>query len=188
MADQNIGETEEMSDDSFPQDEEVTETDFNLDEEYKEDPLAPNGGYTGVIRKVLFESKNNAIRWDVVAAGNSGISMLDGETPLNGTVFFFRNWLPKPGDDKVRTKSGKSTKRQSKINMLKQFQDIMEVDMNTPEAVKESIENAEWIGISVFFQLSIDEYQGRKRNVIDKMSRLDEDIEMPEDSDEEAPF
>ncbi len=176
--------TDELQDDSFPQDEEVTETDFNLDEEYKEDPLAPAGGYTGVVKLVKFESKNNAIRWDVVAAGNHGITLMDGETPINGTTFFLRNWLPRPGDDKLRTKSGKSTKRQAKINMLKDFQDTMEVDMNTPEAVREAIENADWIGISVFFQVGIDEYMGRKRNTIDKMSRLDEDIEMPEDEPE----
>ena len=182
MTDEN-----EIPEDAFPTDDETTETDFNLDEEYKEDPLAAAGGYTGMVKKVTFESKNNCIRWDICAVGNAGM-MLDGETPLDGNVFFLRNWLPKPGDEKLRTKTGKSTKRQSKINMLKQFQDEMEVDMNTPEAVKEAIENAEWVGISVMFQLTIDEYMGRKRNQVNKMSRLDEDLELPEEKDEETPF
>lgn len=158
----------------FP--EEMSLTDFNLDDEFKEDPLAPSGTYFGTVVEVAYESANNAISWTVVASGNPGLTMADGETPLDGSRFYYRNWLPRPGDENIRTKSGKQTKRQAKINMLKRFQDDMQIDMNTPTAVQDAIMNQEWIGIPVLFTLSIDEYEGRTRNQITKMTRTDEDI------------
>lgn len=162
------------------------DTDFNLDDEYKEDPLAPQGNYTGVVKKVSFEPNNNAILWTVVASGNHGTTLLDGSTPLDGTIFFYRNWLPKKGDENVRTKSGKTNKRQSKINMMKKFQEGMQINMNTGEAVKEAIMNSEWIGIPVIFELKVEEYEGRTKNAINKMVRSDEDIPMPYEDDEPA--
>lgn len=180
--------TEEM--DNFPGEDEMnTETDFNLDDEYKEEPLAPVGSYFGAIRKVSFESSNNAIAWEIVANGNQGMLMADGATKIDGAVFWYRNWLPRPGDENIRTKSGRSTKRQAKINMLKRFQDDMQIDMNTPEAVKEAIMNQEWLGIPVVFTVDIEEYEGRTRNNIKKIARTDEDIELPQAvDDDDIPF
>jgi hypothetical protein len=173
----------------YPEGEEMTPTDYNLDDEYKPEPLAPTGVYTGLVKKVAYESANNAIRWEVTAAGNFGILMVDGQTPLDGNTFFYRNWLPRPGDENVRTKSGRSTKRQAKINMLKDFQDKMQVDMNTPQAVQEAIMNGEWMGIPVIMNLDIDEYEGVTRNVIKKMVRSADDIPAPEDySGDDIPF
>ena len=179
--------TEELQD--YPDGEEMQDTDYNLDDEYKEEPLAPVGTYFGAVRKVSFESSNNAIAWEIVANGNTGLMMADGQTPLDGSVFWYRNWLPRPGDENVRTKSGRSTKRQAKINMLKRFQDDMQIDMNTPETVKEAIMNQEWLGIPVVFTLGLDEYEGVTRNQIKKIAKTDEDIEMYQPGDDDdIPF
>jgi hypothetical protein len=183
---------EDITDEDFGVDETEGEmdTDFNLDSDFKEDPLAPIGTYTGRVKEVRYESKLQAICWHIVAVGNIDMMMSDNESPLDGTVFYFRNWLPRKGDEVTRTKSGRSTKRQSKINMLKQFQDIMRIDMNTPEAVQEAIANAEWVGMPVLMQVGIDEYNNRTKNVVNRLSRLEED-EIPDLSDtldEEIPF
>lgn len=168
--------------------EELTPTDFNLEDEYKPEPLAPVGTYTGMIRAVEYESGNMAIRWDVVASGNMGILMADGESQVDGNTFFYRNWLPKPGDDKVRTKSGRSTKRQAKINMLKRFADDMKINMNDADAVMEAIANSEWIGLSVVFTLDLDTYEGVTRNVIKRIGLSDEDVPAPPTPDDDIPF
>lgn len=160
------------------------DTGFDLGDEYKEEPLAPQGTYNGVVKEVVFEKKNNCITWTVVAVQNGHIMLTDGETPIDGTEYYYRNWLPKPGDDKVKSKNGRSTKRQTKINMLKKFQDGMEVDMNTGAAVAEAIENAEWIGISVIMNLGIDTYKGTTRNQIENMVRAEEEFDLPEYGDE----
>lgn len=160
------------------------DTGFDLDDEYKEDPLAPQGTYNGIVKNVEFISKMNCISWTVVAVMNEGILLLDGETPVDGTEYQFKNWLPKPGDDKIKSKNGKSTKRQTKINMLKKFQDVMQVDMNTPQIVADAIENSEWIGISVLMGIGFNVYKGTTTNQIDNMVRADEEFELPEYGDE----
>jgi hypothetical protein len=166
-----------------PEEYSLDETGFDLDDEYKEDPLAPAGSYNGIVKNVDFAPKLNAIVWTVVAVNNPGMVMQDGETPLDGMEFDCMNWLPKPGEENIR--SGKSNKRQNKINMLKRFQDDMEVDMNTPQKVRDAIEEGEWIGISVVFKLAVSTYEGRTRNQINGMKRAEEDFELPED---EPPF
>jgi len=174
MTEDNFDLTDETEDFS------LTDTEFDLADEYKEDPLAPQGTYNGVVKMVEFVSRINAISWTVVAVQNPGIMLLDGETPVDGTEYQFKNWLPKPGDEKIKSKNGKSTKRQTKINMLKQFQDNMGVDMNTPQAVMSAIENSEWIGISVIMGVGFNVYKGTTTNQIDNMARADEDFELPE--------
>lgn len=174
---------EEMADAS------LEDTSFDLADEYKEDPLAPQGTYNGIVKNVEFNGKLNSITWTVVATNNPGMVMLDGNTPIDGTEYQFNNWLPKKGDENIRSKGGKSNKRQVKINMLKNFQDDMEINMNTPARVQTSMEESEWIGISVVFALKIDSYRGRNRNAVDTMKRAAEDFDMPDtDTDEEPTF
>lgn len=170
-------------DESYPEADEMTDTDFNLDDEYKPIPLAPLGSYKGVIKAVTYESKNAAIAWTIVASGNDGFTMLDGDNAIDGTEYTFRNWLPRTGDENIGSKDGKSNKRQNKINMLKQFQDEMEIDMNTQQKVHDAITNSDWIGIPVIFKVGIQEYpkgSGRNSNTVDRMVRTDEDIDMPD--------
>jgi hypothetical protein len=176
-------------DNNYPGEGDMKQTDFNLDDEYKPEPIAPVGVYTGVVKKVSYESSNSAILWEIVASGNIGQVMADGASPIDGSSFFYRNWLPRPGDENIRTKSGRATKRQAKINMLKRFQDDMNVDMNTPQAVQEAIMNSEWIGIPVVMSINIEEYEGVTRNSIKKISRSDEDIPLPPQvGDDDIPF
>lgn len=187
----------DANDFNLPEDEapefDLNDTGFNLDDDYKEEPLAPQGTYNGVVKSVEYLKKLNAISWTVVAVNNPGLVLADGETPIDGTEYNFKNWLPKPGDERIKSKSGKTTKRQTKINMLKKFQDAMEVDMNTPQTVADSIENGLWIGISVIMNIGINSYKGNTTNQIENMARAEEEFELPEytgDSlpDEELPF
>lgn len=158
--------------DSPPEDTELIstnlETDFNLEDDYKPEPLVASGNYRGNVIGVVLDAEHSAIVWKVSLADNGGV-MSDGESPIDGSHHYYRNWLPKPGDDVERTKDGRSTKWQSKINMLKRFADDMNITMNTMEIITESINNQDWIGIPVIATISIDEYMGITRNQIDKM-------------------
>jgi hypothetical protein len=100
--------------------------------------------------------------------------MSDGETPIDGSHHYYRNWLPKSGDEDELTKSGRGNKRQSKINMMKQFADGMKISMNSPAIIAESIANQDWVGMQVMTTISINEYMGVTRNQIDKMVVIEE--------------
>jgi hypothetical protein len=54
--------------------------------------------------------------------------------------------------------------------------------MNTPQKVKQAIEDGEWIGISVIFKLTVSTYEGKTRNQIQNMKRSEEEFELPPDS------
>lgn len=137
--------------------------DFNVDDEYKPDPLIPKGSYHASVTKVSFNPAQHCIVWDLCLHDNGGV-MNDGETPIDGAHVWFRNWLPKPGDENELTKSGKNNKRQSKINMLKDFSNELGIDMSTPTKIGTSLAEAEWIGIEVDVDVDIDEYMGKFRN------------------------
>ena len=146
------------------------ETDFSLDDEFKPDPLAPVANYLGSVAAVALEVGNQAVAWKVVLNDNGGV-MSDGETPIDGQAFYYRNWLPRVGDENKMTASGRSTKRQAKINMMKQFSEEMHIEMDSPPQILAAIESGDWVGIDVVVSLTIDEYQGRTRNNISSMSR-----------------
>ena len=141
----------------------IESLDFNVEDEYKPDPLIPKGLYHGAVIKVEYVPAQYCIVWTIALHDNGGV-MNDGETPIDGAHVWFRNWLPKPGDENELTKSGKNNKRQSKINMLKDFSQRLNVDMSTPQVIAEAIANAEWVGLEVSVEVDIDEYQGRFRN------------------------
>ena len=174
-----IEETEEAPIDSSDspnyQDEDSNEetnfpldTDFDLEDEYKPEPLVSSGNYRGNVIGVVLDTEQNAIVWKVALAENGGV-MSDGETPIDGSHHYYRNWLPRPGDENEPTKNGRGNKRQSKINMMKQFADSMKISMNTPAIITESITNQDWVGLEVITTISINEYMGVTRNQIDKM-------------------
>ena len=142
--------------------------DFNVADEYKPDPLVPKGAYYGAVVKVSFNATQHCIIWEVVLHDNGGF-LSDGESPIDGAHQWFRNWLPRPGDEDTLTKSGKSTKRQSKINMLKDFGEAMGIDISTPAQIAAAISEAQWIGLEVEAEIDIDEYLGKFRNVINRM-------------------
>lgn len=157
-------------DDSF--DEPITEggfafdSDFNVDEEYKAPALIPNGTYEGNVTNVSFDAAAKALVWDITLIADSDVLMSDNEMPVNGCAVQYKNWFPLVGDDETRTKNGKMTKRQAKINMIKEFSKKMRIDMNTPEAIMNGVSNAEWIGIGVIVEVEVREYEGRLSNQV----------------------
>ena len=146
-------------------------TDFNLDEEYKEYPLIPVGMYQGEVANVSMDLEQMAIIWDLVIHAPDGV-MSDGTTPIVGQHVMGKNWLPKPGDEDKMTTSGRTTKRQSKINSLKRFADKMQIDMTTPVKIATAIQEMEWIGIPVQFKVTIDSFEGNTFNKADRMTRM----------------
>lgn len=141
---------------------------FDVDSEYKPDPLIPNGKYRASIKAVRADSKQFCIVWTVVFQDND-VYASDGETSIDGMELQFRNWLPKPGDENEFSKSGKTTKRQSKINMLKKFADRMKINMSSPQKIAEQISEGSWIGLDVIAEVSTSEYKGEVRNEINSM-------------------
>jgi len=144
------------------------DTDFNLNDEYKDSPLIPGGNYRANIVAVAHEASKYAIAFKVVMVENGGL-MSDGNTPIDGAVDYFRVWLPKIGDENELTSSGRMSKRQSKVNMMKRFADKLEINMNTKEDIARAIVEGEWVGIPVIVAVDIEEYLGVVRNRIQSM-------------------
>lgn len=157
-----------IGDDSFGA-EVAFETDFNVDDEYKMPPLVPAGRYEGYVTNVHFDAADNALVWDITLRADSDVLMSDNEMPVNGNVMFYKNWFPKAGDEETRTKTGKMTKRQAKINMISDFQKKMRIDMNTPQAIVDAVTNAEWIGLEVIALIEVREWEGRLSNQIKEL-------------------
>jgi hypothetical protein len=143
---------------------------FDVDSEYKPDPLIPQGKYRATVKSVKADPKACCIVWGVVLDGNEGVYASDGNTPIDGMELWNRNWLPKTGDENEFSKNGKTTKRQSKINMLKKFADRMRVSMATPQIIAQAINDGEWIGIEVVIDVAVTEYKGEVRNEINNMT------------------
>jgi len=144
--------------------------DFNVEDEFKPDPLIPKGTYHGVATAIKFNAGQYCIVWDFCLHDNGGVKN-DGETPIDGAHVFFRNWLPKPGDENEMTKNGTSTKRQSKINMLKDFEDKLGIDMSTPQKIAEALANHIWEGTEADLDVDVDEYQGKFRNSVNRAKK-----------------
>lgn len=144
--------------------------DFSLSDEYKPEPLVPNGVYFANVTEVTFNSEQQCIVWKLAIDGTEAM-MTDGVTPVNGVNLFFRNWLPKPGDDTEMTRNGRSTKRQWKINALTRFATAMQIDMNSPAAINQALLNQEWVGLEVYIEVTTSEYEGQFRNDIKSMRR-----------------
>jgi hypothetical protein len=142
------------------------DTDFDVEDEFKVPPLIPAGSYEGYVTNVHFDGGDNALVWDVTLRADSDVLMSDNEMPVNGNVMLYKNWFPKAGDEAIRTKTGKMTKRQAKINMIQDFSKKMRINMNSPEAIVEAVGNAEWIGLEVLVTVEVREWEGRLSNQI----------------------
>lgn len=162
---------EQNGDASFPPDDSAFsfDTDFNVEEEYKVPPLIPAGRYEGYVTNVRFDPGDNALVWETTLRADDDVFMSDNETPVNGNLVVYKNWFPKAGDETTRTKTGKMTKRQAKINMIKEFQQKMKIDMNTPEAILAGVTEAQWIGTDVIVTIEVREYEGRLSNQVKEM-------------------
>lgn len=143
---------------------------FDVNEEFKAPPLIPKGTYHGVAVATKFSPAQFCIVWEFNLHDNGGVQN-DGVTPIDGSHVFSRNWLPKPGDEDIPTKKGNMSKRQSKINMLKDFQDALMVDMSTPNAIAQALTEGTWIGTEADLEVDIEEWQGRFRNVVNRVKK-----------------
>ena len=142
--------------------------DFNFEDDAKLPGLIPDGVYNGSVTSSAYDSDKSAIVWKVTLNGNGG-KCTDEETDIDGQVLDFTNWLPKPGDEDIKTASGKMTKRQAKINMMAEFMKRMMFTQTTVGEVIEAISNAEYIGTEVSVQINTREWQGSVFNNIQKM-------------------
>jgi len=142
--------------------------DFDLDSEYVPEPLIPNGKYTAAVKSVKADTKACCLVWGIVLHDND-IMATDGKTPIDGMELYYRNWLPRPGDENEFSKSGKTTKRQSKINMLTKFAQKMKINMGTPKIIAQAIIDGEWIGLEVIADVTVSEWKGDVRNEVNGM-------------------
>ena len=165
------GVTDNNTDLGFdPSTDTVPMEDFDVDSEYKPTPLIPKGQFVGNISSVKYNPDDQTIDWVVTFDGNGeDVLMLDNETLVDGATMGYRNFLPKPGDENERTKTGRQTKRQAKINMMKDFADNMKISMKSPTQILESISNAEWLGLRVKANIGFRMYEGRTFNNIEKL-------------------
>ncbi len=152
----------------------ILNEDFSLEDEYKPEPLVPQGNYFANVIGVTVDAKSKALVWNICLDGNGGMQS-DGETPIDGKHVWYRNWLPRQGDDQEMIKTGTMTKRQSKINMLKRFADDMKISIDTPAKIIESVEEGLWVGLRVIAAVGINEYMGITRNEVNKMVLADKD-------------
>jgi hypothetical protein len=143
--------------------------DFDVAQEFKADPLVPNGKYRATVKSVKADTKACCIVWGVVLNDNDTM-MSDGVSPVDGVEMWSRNWLPRPGDENEFSKNGKTTKRQSKINMLKKFAEKMRINMNSPQIIAQAITEGEWIGLEVLIDVTMSEWKGEVRNEINNMT------------------
>ena len=146
------------------------DTDFSVDDEYKPEPLILAGTYHAAATGVKFDPAQQAIAWTFVLHDNGGL-MSDGETGVDGSTVFFRNWLPRPGDESEMNTSGKATKRQSKINMLKQFSTQVGIDMSTPQIIITALTEQTWLGLEVDLTISTREWEGKVLNDVKKVTK-----------------
>ena len=149
--------------------ENVAMDDFNLDTDVVESPLIPNGNYLAIVTGVSIDHEKHSIVWKLVLQGNEGSIMSDGETEVDGATLFYRNWLPKPGDDTEMTSSGKLTKRQSKLNQLAKFVKALHLEVTTMSDIVREIEEGDWIGLDVVVTVASREWQGAFNNEVTKM-------------------
>ena len=148
------------------------DADFDVEGEYKEPALIPAGRYEGYVTNVSFDPEAFALVWQVTLRADDDILMSDNETPVNGNILNYKNWFPKDGDETERTRTGRMTKRQAKINMLGDFQKKMRVNMNTPQAILNAVENAEWVGLEVIALVEVRSWEGRQFNQIQELSAM----------------
>lgn len=141
---------------------------FDVNDEYKPEPLIPKGTYHATATKISFEAAKHSIVWEWCLHDNGGM-MNDNQTLIDGAHVYSRNWLPKPGDENELTKSGRNTKRQSKINMLMDFQKALNIDMSTPNKIATALSEQHWIGVEADIDIVIEEYEGRFKNVVNKV-------------------
>ena len=151
------------------------DTNFNLEDDYKPQPLIPKGQYYGHV--IAFSVSGGALVWKVALA-NNGVYKSDGDTPVDGSHVNYRNWLPKDGDRNEPAASGDGSKFDTKVRMLKEFADGMQVNLDSPAIINQHITDGDLIGLPVIVGIDVGSWKGRARNEINTMIlNPDEDYE-----------
>jgi len=140
------------------------EDEFNLDEDYVPVPIIPPGPYNANIVKVILNAEMGAIVFSTQLQGNPNATCSDGATPVDGQQVTMRLWLPKPGDETTMTKSGKQTKRQWKLNTIKETLDKMGISAPTISEIKRQVEAGEWNRDGVSVDVAVNTYKGQISN------------------------
>ena len=95
----------------------------------------------------------------------------DNITPLDGCTSRYTLWLPKKGDELVKSQFSSLTVRQDRIRSIKKFADLMKINMDTDKAISQSIDTQEWVSIPVIVRIKSKPYEGVIYNRVKKMER-----------------
>jgi hypothetical protein len=55
--------------------------------------------------------------------------------------------------------------------MLKDFENVLEIDMSTPAKIVTGLQEKAWMGIELDIDVTLEEYEGRVRNNVAKVRR-----------------
>lgn len=137
---------------------------FDLDKDYKPVPLIPQGDYNGNIVEARVDDEIGAIVLVAQLQGNPEIMCSDAETPVDGQSVALKIWLPKPDDGSKMTPKGTQTKRQWKLNNLKECMDKLGINAPTVSAMREQIAEGKWNIESVVVAVEVNVYKGTTSN------------------------
>ena len=145
--------------------------DFNIETEYVADPLLADNTYKGIITKVELLPDTMVIKFTVSFQGNDGMTCSDGITPVDGKQSTYTLWLPKKGDDLIKSSFSSLTKRQEAIRGIKRFSDSMKISIGTAKDISEAIQDQKWLSIPVFAKVKSRAVDGKIYNQIKKLER-----------------
>ena len=140
------------------------DTSFDVDADYKPTPLVIGGAYHGTVKATSLHPKTSSVIFTVVLDGNDGVTCSDGETDVDGIEVESRLWLPKANDKNELNSKGNMSKFQSKVNMMKSFGERTGFNVNSFGAIKDAIDDGEWVGTPVIANVTVEVYQGRQFN------------------------
>ena len=144
---------------------------FNVETEFVADPLVPDGTFKGLITKVELKPENGILEFTVTLEGNEGIYCSDGVTPIDGKISRYALWLPRKGDELLKSKFTALTVRQDRIRAIKKFSNKMNIIIGNDQDILLAIERHEWISIPVLASIKSRPFGGVLYNQIKKMER-----------------
>ena len=138
---------------------------FIMSAEYVPDPIVPDGTYNGIITQVEKQADIGTLRITVQLRGNTGCCS-DGATPIDGKQLDYTLWLPKKGDELVKSQFSNLTKRQEAIRGIKKFADRMLLKIETEKDIEDAVTNNRWISLPVLAKVKSRVYNGNIYNQI----------------------
>lgn len=148
----------------------TTDLDFTSDD-VVENPLLPDNTYDGAISKCEVNLAKSYLRFSVTLNGNEGLYMTDGDTPADGAVVDYTIWLPKIGDEKEPTASGRGNKKDSKIRSFFTSMKLLQLtdQVSSPSDLIEMMQGGELTGLDVSVSTKVSEWNN---NVFNQVSTL----------------